>query len=173
MNCWLWWDCFLIFPATDMEFLSSCDSWKVLWSWRSTSNNSTGIWLKKNAVSCQQFWYQTHPDFFLSLPLFFALTFPSAAVLNNVRVFLVNVCDNKFEDVRYGISRTHNFYVSGCIYIYIYECIYMYSSTPEICLHHAWMCWWGKVLGLGEKEEHLNIRKGPRLAWLPLLPAGS
>lgn len=61
-----------------------------------------------------------------------------------------------------------------CLCVY-YICIYMhmYSSTADTCLHHAWLCWWGNVLGLGEKQEHFNIRKGTRLAWLPLLPAGS
>lgn len=155
-----------------MEYLSSCDSWRVLWSWKSTSNKSTSIWLKKNAASCQQSWHQTHPDCFLCLSLSFALAFPSASVLNNLRVFLVIVCDNTFEDVRYRMSHTRNFDVSG---VYICECMYMYmySSTAETCLHHAWMCWWGTMVGLGEKPKHFNIRKGARLAWLPLLPAGS
>lgn len=62
-------------------------------------------------------------------------------------------------------------YVCVCIYACI--CMYMYSSTAETCLYHAWMCWWGKVLGLGEKQEHFNIRKAARLSWLPLLPSGS
>lgn len=68
-------------------------------------------------ISCQQSWHQTHPDCFLCLSLSFALAFPSAAVLNNLWVFLVTVHANTFEDFRYGISHTPNFGVSGCICI--------------------------------------------------------
>lgn len=153
MNWWLWRDCFLLFPATDMEYLSSCDSWKVLWSWRSNSNNSTDIWLKKNAVSFQQSWHQTHPDCFLCLSLSFALAFPSAAVLNNLRVFLVNVCDNTFEDVRYVISHTHNFDV--WVYAYIHECVQHSWKLSVSCMDVLV----GKSLRPGREAGALQFQK--------------
>lgn len=34
--------------------LSSCVSWKILWSWSSITNNRTGIWFNKNTVSSNQ-----------------------------------------------------------------------------------------------------------------------
>lgn len=143
-----------------MEYLSSCDSWRVLWSWRSTSNNSTSIWHKENSVSCQQSWHQTHPDCFLFLSLSFALAFPSAAVLNNLKMFLVIVCDGTFEDVRYGISHRCNSDVSGCIYIYACIYVYMYSSTAETALHHAWMHMLvGESLRPGREARALQYQK--------------
>lgn len=73
-------------------------------------------------------------------------------------MFLVIVCDSTFEDVRYGISHRHNFDVSGCIYVHAYTCIYIAAQLKLVCIMHGWMCWWGKVLGLGEKPEQYQKR---------------
>lgn len=54
MHCWLvGLFCAVSFYCHAVS-LPSCVSWKILWSWRSISNNRTGIWLNKNAVSCHQ-----------------------------------------------------------------------------------------------------------------------
>lgn len=59
------------------------------------------------------------------------------------------------------------------IYMHAYMCICIAAQLKPLCIMHGCICWWGKVLGLGEKPEHFNIRKGTRLAWLPLLPTES
>lgn len=73
MHCWLWWG---LFSAVSFDHqavsLSSCFSWKILWSWWSTSNNRKRIRHNKNAVSCHQSCIG-HPNYFIGLSLSFAL----------------------------------------------------------------------------------------------------